>query len=438
MSRGLDRRTVLRGLGACLALPWLEATHARASTPADVSTVWVLTPNGMRPQDWLTGTTPGAGPLVPSGSLASLAPVADEILAVRGLQQRYALAGGDNDHAANTGAMLTGRALDTVPGAPVDNGSSADQLLVTGRGLRSTDALVVSSDRGWGSCAGVGECVYLTNASWSLDGRPVAPLTALDRVFTRLFGDPDDTVATSRAVARRQHGASILDLVLDDAASLQTRLGGEDRARFDAWATGVRALEQGLGDLDRTCQDDAAAAWRAGDVETPTLQDQVDLLRGLVVVGLQCGAVPAVVWTLAVGASDRTYPEIGAPTPHHALSHRPEDPGSVAELQRIEAWMVAQYAALVQGLRDAAEGAGTALDRCQVVFLNECRDGDTHDTFDLPCLVAGRAGGAIRTGREIDTRGKPVGDLHQALLGNAGVVVDRVGPFGSGVAVELG
>jgi hypothetical protein len=413
------RRTVLRGaFGAAIALPWLEALAPRrvrgATAPPPKRFVVFFSPNGTLPDQW--APTGGETDFVLSPILSPLADHRADLVVIQGLDQQGA--GGDG-HQNGIGGMLTGAALNPGPfagvGAPPAgwaSGPSVDQRIadaIAGASkLRSLELGVqVGSADNWGRM-----CYRAAN-------QPLPPEDDPAAVYARVFADlHTDPALLARLRARRR---SILDTVGGEYARIAPRLGSADRQRLDAHLSAVREIETRLTtDLvvsspachDPTLRPVSAAA---NDAFPDAGALQIDLL----VMALACDItrVASLQWSRAV--SQTRFSWLGITEGHHDLSHRgDDDAGARDKLMRINRWYAQQLATLLAKLKAIPDGDGTLLDNTLVLWCNELAKGNTHSRKGAPYVLAGRAGGALRTGRFLRlSEARPHNDLLVSLMG---------------------
>lgn len=412
----LSRRTVLRGLGgAAIALPWLEAFTPREAAGARLSPpkrfVVMFSANGSLPSLW--SPTGGETDFSLSPILSPLESHRDDLVIIKGVDQQGL--GGD-DHQVGIGGMLTGAPLNFGPfagvGAPPAGwagGPSVDQRIAAVLGndtkLRSLELGVqVGSADNWG------RMIYrASNQPLPPEDQPAA---VYERVFADLHTEPG---ALARARARR---ASILDTVSGEYGRLQARLGSADRARLDAHLTSIRELEKRLTGPalaeHADCTDPSLRPLMAGanDAFPDVGAQQVDLL----VMALACDItrVASLQWSRSVSQTRFTW--LGIDEGHHDLSHLGDDDAvAVDKLLRINRWYAGQFASLIAKLEAIPEGEGSMLDNTLLFWCNELAKGNVHSHADAPYVLAGRAGGTVRTGRFLDF-GSGVGVPHNNLL----------------------
>jgi hypothetical protein len=252
-------------------------------------------------------------------------------------------------------------------------------------------------------------------------------------VFDRLFAgvNPSATADERARIEREQR--SVLDYVLGEAQSLSGKLGATDRRKLDEYMTGIRELERRLAPSEeRSCE----APTRPGDYDFPT---HVKLMSDLMVLALQCDATRAITFMLGNAGSGRVYNFLGISGGHHEISHHGSDAAKQALLEKIDIWELTQFAYLLEKMQGVSEGEGTLLDHCAVFFSSEIEDGNSHSHFNMPIVLAGRAGGALHPGRHIafgsaKERDKQpsVGKLFVSILSALGMPVTKFGDDGDG------
>jgi hypothetical protein len=391
----ISRRTMLRGAGTMLALPFLEAmmpsAHAAdlASRPKRLQVFY--SPNGMM-MDAFRPTTQGKGFALPS-TLEPLAPHRAQISVFSGLGHPQAAAMGDiaAGHGRSCPAFLTGTHVKQTEGTDIRCAVSIDQVYAQHLGdatMLSSLELGIDPASLLGSCDIGYSCAYTNGISWMNPTVPL-PVTANPRdVFERLFGDGDALDAQSRlAQARRQ--TSILDFVRDDTQRLSGRLGVEDRRKLDEYLEATR-------DIEKRIQRAAAsgAASQATDMERPagipdSFDEHVRMMIDLQVLAMQADITRVGSFMIGRELSNRTYPEIGVPDSHHMLSHHGNNPEKMAKLAKINRHHMEYFAYYLDRMKAVKDGEGTLLDRTMVIRGSAFGDSNQHDHMDLPVIVAG-------------------------------------------------
>jgi hypothetical protein len=418
----LSRRSFLRGAGAAIALPFLEAmwpraARAQAQASAQRFLAWYV-PNGIRMADWTPAATGASYALTPI--LAPLANVRDELLVLTGLANR---AGNDSvpgDHARGTGSFLTATRVFRTDGADIRNGISLDQRLAQAvGGATSLPSLQLGAEGGGstGNCDSGYSCAYARNISWAGPQSPLAKETNPSSAFERLFSGDGEQLTPAERERRRVQRLSVLDFVHEDATRLRLELGASDRQKLDEYLTGVRALELRVESLGSSaCQVESPAD--PGD----DFEARVRAMADLIVLAFQCDATRIVTFMQANAGSNQTYPWLQVFDGHHQISHHQNDPTNLANLTAIDTWEIEQFAYLLERLASVQEPGGSLLDSALVFFSSEIEDGDAHRHSNMPILLAGRGGGAVVPGRHLRFSGSPsVANLFLTILRAFGI-----------------
>ena len=429
----LSRRTVLKGLGACLALPWLEGMEPAISlaTPAHTRRypnrlAFLYVPNGIHMADW-TPTGEGTG-FALKPTMQPLAPLRDALLVLTGLTADKARAHGDGggDHARAMAAFLTGAQPRKTDGTDIRAGVSVDQVAAGRVGDQTRLAsLEIGADPSAmaGNCDSGYSCVYSSTISWRSATTPLPKEVNPRLIFERLFGSGPDANRARREQERR----SVLDFVREDSASLQPRLSGNDRRRLDEYFAAIRDVEQRIERARRLPEVRVPDGPRPTGVP-PTYREHLRILCDLLVLAFQADVTRVSTCVFANEGSNRPYPFAGVSEGHHDLSHHENNPAKQAKIARINRFHVEQLAYLLTRLRAIREGDGTLLDHCMIVYGSGNSDGNRHNHDDLPILVAGKGGGTIRTGRHVRYgRETPLNNLWLALLDRMNSRVDQLG-----------
>jgi len=433
----LSRRTVLRGVGTAIALPWLEAM-APATALADPSTkagasprrlAFLYIPNGVHMAAW-TPREMGAKFTLPS-TLESLRPFQNDLLVLTGLAQHNAEALGDGggDHARSLACFLTGAHPLKTDGAGIKAGVSVDQVAAQKiGGLTRLPSIELGIERGAqsGNCDSGYSCAYSSNISWRTASTPMAKEVNPKMVFDRLFAgtDLDDSGADARK--RDFYRRSILDFALDDAQQLRRRLGMTDRRKIDEYLTAVREVETRIARFSAPGSRPPAFAKRPSGIPDQ-LAEHIRLMFDLLVLAFQTDATRICTFMYANEGSNRNYAFINAPEGHHDLSHHGGNPKKHEKIQIINRFHVEQFAYLIGKLRSIREGDQSLLDSAMIVYGSGISDGNRHNHDDLPVLLAGRGGGTIKPGRHIKYSPQPLNNLYLSLLDRMGVSIDRHG-----------
>jgi len=424
--KALPRRTFLRGMGASLALPLLDAMvpsmTALAKTPAEPvrRLGFVYIPMGCDVTRW---TPPGEGRLVElSPTLQSLSPIVDQLTVITNLELKNAYPG---THATSNAAFLSAATAKWTESTDYHLGTTVDQIAAQQIGQQTLlPSLELAMDllTMVGQCDNGYACVYQNNLSWSSPTTPL-PAEAHPRiVFERLFGE-GGTAADRRAALRRR--GSLLDWVRDDMSRLQQKLGPDDRTKVGQYLDTIREVERRI---------QKAEAEDAGDhlpdldrpVGVPaSYADHARLMFDLQVLALQGDVTRVITFQLARETSTRTYNEIGVPDPHHPLTHHGNNPEKIARMAKINAFHVSLFAYFLEKLKSTPEGDGCLLDHTLYLYGSGMGNPNVHDHVNLPILVAGGGAGKVKGARHIKyAEPTPLANLHLTLLEKVGVRVD--------------
>jgi len=431
----ISRRTVLHGLGAAVALPWLEAMAPRAlSAPAKAAAkagppnrlAFLYVPNGINMAEW-TPKQEGKGFELPY-IMQPLAPVKDDLLVLTGLTADKARPNGDGagDHARALAAFLTGCQPRKTDGADIKAGTSADQVAASRLGhLTRLPSLEIGCDRGAmaGNCDSGYSCVYSSTMSWRSATMPLPKEVDPRLVYERLFGKGTDPQKAQRDLRRK----SVLDFVRDDAGTLRGKLGATDQRKLDEYFTAIRDVEERMARVKQMGEVKAPPMAQPTGIP-PVYEEHIRLMCDLLVLAFQADITRVCTFVLANEGSNKPYPFAGVPEGHHDLSHHGNDPKKLAKIREINKFHVKQLAYLLTKLKSVQDGNGTLLDHCMVAYGSGNSDGNRHNHDDLPVLVAGRAGGTIETGRHLRyPRETPLNNLWLALLDRMDASVETLG-----------
>lgn len=409
----LSRRTLLRGLGTALALPALEAmlpATARAQAAARAKRfLGFYVPCGIRMNRWTPAATGATYSLTsilsPLGAWNGQASLQADALVLSGLANRPARPDGPGDHASGTGAFLTVAHPFKTNGSNIRNGISFDQVLANAwRGQTRFASLELGIDGGGatGDCDSGYSCAYARNVAWASETQPLAKETNPQAVFDRLFAGVDPNQTAAAVAKRKRYKQSVLDAVKEDTASLQPRLGTTDKRKLDEYLTGVRELEVRLAsEQPSSC----APGTRPG--AWTDIRDKTDQMLDLIAFAFQCDLTRSATFMLQNAGSGYVYRflSVGGTAiteGHHSLSHHGGNAFKNDCLEAIGRWEVEQFAKLARKLKAIQEPDGTSvLDNSALFFSSEIEDGDSHSHLNMPVLVLGKAGGALRTGQHL-------------------------------------
>ena len=437
--RAIPRRTVLRGVGATLALPLLDsmipAVTAREKTAAKpiarFCTVYV--PNGIVMEQWTPASVGPDYEFTPI--LQPLEPFRDQLLVVSGLDNTGASSrsGGSGAHAKPAGAFMTGvEPLPTTGSSGLQLGISMDQILANSLGqdtpLPSLELGLEGTDtvNGVGTCDVGFSCAYQNRLAWSGPTVPL-PVEANPRVvFDRLFGGLDSTDPALQK-ARRHRQSSIMDSVLDKVHQLQGGLGGRDREKLNEYFESVREIERRIQNAELQGRELPVVDAPAG---IPVSYDEhARLMFDMQVLALQTDTTRVITFQIGREQSGATYPQIGVSDSHHPISHHGGDKNKIASLQKINTYHTTLFSYFLDKLRSTADGDGTLLDKVAVLYGSAISEGNSHDIRNLPLLLAGGGAGRLESGRHIlyPEGTQRLTNLQLTLLNTLGVATDEFG-----------
>lgn len=423
----IPRRTVLRGIGTVLALPFLDemmpalASAQAARGPRRFGVVYV--PNGMAMEYWTPKTEGAAYETTPV--LLPLEKHRDTITVVTGLTQAKGIPSGG--HSGASSKFLTGIIPKRKASSELKAGITVDQQIAKEFGretqLASLEMGLDVRDSA-GSCP-EGLCAYTTTISWRDETTPL-PMEPNPRViFQQLFGDGETDPAAR--LTRLHNQKSILDSVTQTVAALSRKLGPGGRGKLEQYLAGVRDVER------RIEKAEAQNAERVDIGEQPvgipgTFEEHIKLMFDLQL--LACQADMTRVATLMVGreTTGRSYPEIGVPDAHHPLSHHGEEPGAIAQMAKINTYHTAMFSHMLDKMKATQDGDGSLLDNTLFLYGAGMSNSNVHANNSLPLLLAGGAGGQHKGGRHIVCpTDMPVANLHLTILDLFGIHADRFG-----------
>jgi len=438
----LPRRTFLRGVGATIALPLLDAMRpamtALAKTPPVKRLGFVYTPNGATMSAW-TPTTEGPALTELSPTLAPLSAVRDQVVVPTGLSQKQAesLGDGNGEHSRGQTVWLSGVHPKRTEGADVQAGITVDQIAAQALG-KDTPLLSIEMalEQNYlvGNCDNGYSCVYWNTISWRTPTTPL-PMEVNPRiVFERLFGDGG---SRERRLGQMKEDQSILDSVRDAVVSLQNRLGANDRTKVAEYLDSMREIERRIQVAERQSRDSVIDLPDRPVGAPENYDEHAKLMFDLAAVAFQADITR--VFTLLLGReqTNRPYPFIGVPEAHHSISHHQNDPIKLAKCAKVNTYHIALLARFAEKLRSVPDGDGTLLDHSMVLQGSGLSNSDQHSHIDLPLVLVGGGAGSLKGGRHLRfPKDTPMNNLHLALLEKVGVDVDRFGDSTAAVQLE--
>ena len=409
-----------------MGLPFLESLHAATATAKPpLRFGWIFFPNGMVRDFW---TPQGEGrDFQFNQTNAALAPVRDHVTLIGNLAHDKARENGDGGgaHARNGATYLTGVQAKKTGGKDIHAGVSIDQVIANQLGQHTrlpSLELGTEPSRKEGRCDSGYSCIYMSNISWRSATQPSGIEINPRRAFDRLFGASGSEGERFRArSAARQ---SVLDFVADDAKRLQREVSGSDRRKLDEYFESVRAVEKQIDQMASLPPIEVPGTSRP-EADPADIVTRIRLMYDLMALAYQTDATRVITFMTANAQTNRVYDHLGITSGHHQLTH---SNGQDAEIQKIDRFMTEEFARFVGKLQSIPEGEGTLLDHCLITFGSAMGDGRKHDHGDLPCVIAGHAGGALEGGSYLRLKEEtPMANLFVTTARLAGAKLDRFG-----------
>ncbi len=429
MTKRLTRRTVLRGAGVTMALPWMESLPCFASTGEAAAAQFpkrfavLFMGNGVNEDHW--GASGNGAEMKLSKTLAPLEPVKGKINVIHGLFQKRAT--GQGIHPAQTGALLSGAAIQK--GAIIRAGTTVDQMLASRIGQDTPQqSIVLACEQ---PMTGYHETnfsmAYSSHISWQSPESPVP-----NEVYPSLAWD---NLFENRGSLRNM---SILDRVREDATALTKKISSGDKAKLDEYMTSVREVETRIERM-RGAKDKAEDVAKAKNrhvftMDRPAnglpedLREHARLMCDIIAIAFQTDKTRVATLLLARDLSAMIYPFLGVNDGHHGASHN----NNSDSYEGISRFHLSQLAYLAQKLDAMPEGNGTVLDNSCLLWLSNMWIGRKHDNTRLPLVMAGGLGGTIQTGRTLDyvnagDENRKLCSLFLSIMDRTGVKLDRFG-----------
>ena len=448
----LPRRTMLKGMGATMALPFLEAMSPLAAATGKsgppVRMACLFMPNGVRADKW----TPGGSETRPelSTTLKPLEKYKDDILVLSGLSNKASFTG--DGHYVKTAGWLTGTTITKTTGTDINaNGMSIDQIAARQIGKNTKlPSLELGTER---TASGIDTNVnytriYASHIAWKAPTVPlpceINPRVAFDRLFR------------SRSKADKKRASeekSVLDLVREDAKRLQRQLGTTDQQKLEEYLESVREVErrieheanelqagtnlssevaQRIKEIDKRISEKMGKANREQELHSMPRFDHTDhvrLMMDIMVLAFWSDTTRISTFMFGNAVSNRNFSFLdGVSGNHHSISHHKNNGKQLDQYQRINQWHVTQYGYMLERMREIKEGSGNLLDNSMVLFGSGIRDGNSHNPRNIPTVIAGNAGGTLKTGRHLTyPKGTPLCGLYHGLLKRIGTPVKQIG-----------
>ncbi len=426
LTKSLPRRTVLRGLGTTMALPFLDAMvpalRGQSVTKPVHRFQTFYVPNGMAMPYWSPKAVGSDFELTPI--LEPLAPYRNQMLVLSGIKANW-----NYIHAGASGSFLTGATHGGRNEVEIVAGVSMDQLLARQFAKETQVAsLELSMDppNNAGACTGNLSCVYTHTLSWRSATQPLPVEWNPRAVFEKLFGDSGSTDRAAREARLGQH-KSILDSVNGKLADLKRELGPQDQVKVDEYTEAVRDVERRI---QRAEQQGAVALPKMEEPQgaPPVFEDGLALMLDLQLLAFQSDLTRVISFMLSKEQSARPYPQIGVPEAHHPLSHHNDLPELVAQMSKINRYHTQLFAQYLSKLRATPDGDGSLLDHMTILYGSGISNSTRHSGDNLPILLVGGGAGKLKGGRHLSYSGKPtMANLLVTLMDKLDVHVERLG-----------
>jgi hypothetical protein len=424
-AKRLPRRTVLRGLGATLALPLLDAmrpARARAGTRPVHRFQAFYVPNGMAMEYWSPKGEGSAFELSPI--LEPLAPFRSQMLVLSGVKANW-----NYIHAGASGSFLTGATRGGRNEVEIIADVSMDQLLAR-RFAKETQVasleLAIDPPANAGACTGSLSCVYTHTLSWRSPTQPLPMEWNPRAVFEKLFGDSGSTERAAREARLRQR-KSILDSVTGKLTDLKAELGPHDQVKIDQYTEAIRDVERRMEraeeqrDLELPDMDQPQGA-------PPVFEDHLALMLDLQLLAFQSDLTRVITFMLGKEQSARPYPQIGVPEAHHPLSHHNDIPELVARMSKINRYHTQLFSQYLAKLSATPDGDGSLLDHATILYGSGISNSSRHAGDNLPLLLVGGGAGRLKGGRHLRYGNEPtMANLLVTLMEKLDAPVERVG-----------
>lgn len=430
-----NRRQFLRGLGACMALPAFESMRplqalaapivapGQPGKTAPVRMAFLYIPNGTIPSAWWPEGD-GGKEFNLSPTLRPLEKVRHQLQVISGLEDISANEGGDGagDHARAGGTFLTGVRIRKTAGSDIHAGTSIDQVVANQIGhLTRFPSLELTCDavRKAGNCDSGYSCAYEYNLAWRSPTQPLSPEPNPRMVFERLFGDGSRSERVQNLQRRQQAQRSILDFIRDDASELERKLNGRDRQKLDQYLTGVREIEQRIEKAERMPIINP-------DVDAPAgipanYEEHIALMFDMLMLAFQTDSTRVATLLMAGEGSNRTFTEIGLSEGHHNLTHHRNQQEMIDKVKQIDLWYVKQLSKFLEKMDQTLDIDGESLlHNSMIVYGSGNADGNRHSHTNLPILLAGSGGGALKAGKYLKTGSTPLTNLFLSMADRMG------------------
>jgi len=437
----IPRRTVLRGMGAMLALPLfdsmvpaLSALQKTAGKPVHRFGVFYV-PNGMIMKNYLP-TAVGAGyEMTPT--IAPLTAFRDNMLVVSGLNSLPTKERPGGAHAKASTRFLTNVSPPTSE-TWLDVGISMDQILANELGKQTqlpSMELSMESGETSGACDTGYACPYTSTIVWKSANTPLPTQNNPRVVFERLFGDAGTTDPKVRAARMRQQ-KSVLDSVTEEVAHLQGALPASDRVKLTEYLSSIRDVEQRIQLAEAQADQELPLVDHPAGIPADW-ESHMKLMLDLQVLAYQCDLTRVITFMVGREHSGMTYPQIGVPDSHHPISHYAGELEKIEKVAKINAYHMKMFGYYVERLKATPDGDGTLLDHITMMYGAGIADSNSHDPYDIPIILVGKGTGYLKGGRHIRFRDVPLANLHLTLMDQFGIRMDKFGDSNGRVDVKI-
>jgi hypothetical protein len=432
--KALSRRTMLRGLGATLALPLLDAM-----VPAMTATVKtaaaptrrfgaIFVPMGERPSHWIPTTT-GAG-FEFSPILKPIERFRDAVTVVSNLDRPP-----QGTHAVSTGTWLTGVAPKRTEAEDFVAGTSLDQIVarqIGGDAVFPSLEIATEDFTGYVGACDVGySCAYMNTISWKSPTTPMPVETNPRVVFERLFGRAG---SVEQRILRMRQNRSILDSLKSDVVVLERGLGARDKVRLDEYLEHVREIEGRIQRAERQAQTLVAPAAPVGIPDT--WEEHAGVMFELMAVAFEADLTRVFSFMLNREASQLVFPNLGFNEPWHHVSHHGNEAEKLAMLVKLNTWQIEVFGRFLERLKKTPDGDGNLLDNSVVLWGSGMSDSNTHSPLDVPYLMVGKGAGLFTGNRHIAApKGTPLASAMLTVAQKFGAEIDKFGVSNTALAL---
>ena len=435
------RRKFLRGTGVALGLPWLESVSVFGAETAKQNVAprrlgVCFTGNGVNPHHW--GAKMGANGIEFADSLRPLEPIKNQVAVFTGLWNPTTIEG-EGGHYPKMNVLCGLRVKKTT--TDVEVGTTMDQIVAAHAGRNTpVPSIVLGTERPSYATDSGFTSIYSAYISWSTPTTPAPKEIFPQQAFDQLFDDG----------SKRQRDKSILDLVLDDAKGLRTRLSQRDSRKLDEYLTSVREIELRVEQAEKISQVETGGKGWQPSVKTPTLgrpeagipassEDHLRIMFDILLLAYQMDRTRVATFMLNNDLSNMRFPSLdGVSSGIHELSHHANDETRLAHYQKVNEFQVKLWSEFLQKMAATNEGERSLLDNSMILLTSSLMDGNAHDSKQLPVVLAGGGGGTIKGGQAYDLSADPnrkLCRLHLALMDRMGVRVDRFGDAENALAI---